>query len=572
MKIVIVCDVDVESGRGPVTRLASVLEGLSRRAEIVLVALGAPDSVCREAIARSGCRVHVVELAWAGWSLRNLRDVVQGIERIAESESADLVVLYREIWDLARTLSESCARLGVPFLLMPHSMPFLDAVARPSRSFLADFARHLARERRPHALRYMIKHVHEYRLMRTLPRVAINETVEAYLDNYFPQPRTVRAVPGYATEPVGADAGDKLYDLAFMAKLSEPKGIFETLEVLRRVRRTRPGARMVVIGSFEDDRVEREFKKRVAEAGLGEAVDLADWLSGPEKYRILSTARVFCYPSISADTFSLCLLEALSCGLPAVCYDVPFVRAVYRTPAVRRVPLRDRDAMADEVVNLLSSGRDTALVRHARSFAGQYASWDAVAEAEFQAYRAFLGAQPGVPPLSDRTAAVVVLGRRTTQEQAGDTLRVLSRTKGLDLVVVDDGVDSGVAQVLADQAPQDVAIVTHVRVRGLRDALLSGLRKSGARRAVLLEAGPGIPSLPSPAIADDSGLAVIARSDDWRADPNCLIGLAGDHADLARLLDRSHRNVNLRRLALRAERDRAVPLIPPRSQGGPEHV
>ncbi len=195
-----------------------------------------------------------------------------------------------------------------------------------------------------------------------------------------------------------------------------------------------------------------------------------------------------------------------------------------------------------------------------------------MAEAEFQAYRAFLGAQPGVPPLSDRTAAVVVLGRRTTQEQAGDTLRVLSRTKGLDLVVVDDGVDSGVAQVLADQAPQDVAIVTHVRVRGLRDALLSGLRKSGARRAVLLEAGPGIPSLPSPAIADDSGLAVIARSDDWRADPNCLIGLAGDHADLARLLDRSHRNVNLRRLALRAERDRAVPLIPPRSQGGPEHV
>lgn len=177
-----------------------------------------------------------------------------------------------------------------------------------------------------------------------------------------------------------------------MAKLTPGKGLFDALDVMRRLRRVRPGARMLMIGSFENGRIERQFLAARRKFGLEDTVHLARWLTGGDKYRALGSARVFCYPSISADTFSLCLLEALACGLPAVCYDVPFARAVYGgTAAVRRVPHRSRAGMADAVRMLLSEQELNQASADARRFATRYDSWSAVADAEIAAYRTYLG-------------------------------------------------------------------------------------------------------------------------------------------------------------------------------------
>lgn len=395
MKVLLISDADVESGRGPVTRLAHVLPELARRADVVLAALGEPDPQCRAALDASGVVWHRLPFALKGWKVRDLGRVVHEVERTVRLERPDLVVLYREIWDLMRALPPALAPLGVPFLVMPHSVPFLDALARPSHSFVRDLGRHLLTERRPHALRYLLTHVHQVGLMRTLPRVVINETVASYLDGYFPKAVSVTAFPGYAVN-VGHTgsprAGDKNYDLAFMAKLTPGKGVFDALDVMRDLRRTRPGTRMLVIGSFENDRIERKFLAMRRKYGLDDAVQLAGWLTGADKYRALGTARVFCYPSISADTFSLCLLEALACGLPAVCYDVPFARAIYgSTASVRRVPFRSRAAMADALQALLSEEELPRASTDAQRFAARYASWSAVADAEIAAYLTYLG-------------------------------------------------------------------------------------------------------------------------------------------------------------------------------------
>ncbi|MFD9793384.1 glycosyltransferase family 4 protein [Streptomyces sp. NPDC059070] len=393
MKVLLISDVDEESGRGPVTRLARVLPELTRRAEVVLVALGPPDALCRGAIDRSGVRVHPQEFSMRGWRVRELPALVRAIEGSVREEQPDLVVLYREIWDLMHGLAPVLRRLGVPFLVMPHSVPFLDAMPRPTRSFAWDVGRRLLSERRGHALRYLVGHVHQARLMRTLPRVVINETVDFYLHRYFPTAPTVRAIPGYAVDLpyiTSARSATKEYDVAFMAKLTKGKGLFDALKVLRRLRATRPQARMVVIGSFEGPRAERAFWAAVDRYGLRDAIHLAGWLTGREKYEVLSSAKVFCYPSRSADTFSLCLLEALACGLPAVCYDVPFARAVYGgSQAVRRVPYGATRAMAAALEGLLASSEEQYSAA-AEAFASRYCSWSSVADAEIAAYRDFL--------------------------------------------------------------------------------------------------------------------------------------------------------------------------------------
>ncbi|MFD3590378.1 glycosyltransferase family 4 protein [Streptomyces sp. NPDC058683] len=395
MKILLISDVDVESGRGPVTRLAHVLPELARRADVTLVALGEPDAVCRRALDDSAVPTHTVPFALDGWRVRDLPEVVRRVEEAVRADRPDVVVLYREIWDLMRTLPPALGRLGVPFAVMPHSVPFLDAVPRPTRSFAWDLVRHLPSERRGHAWSYLLTHVHEVGLMRTLPRVVINETVDLYLEGYFPGAPAVRAIPGYAVDLSAittAQPSEKTYDVAFMAKLTRGKGLFDALKAMRHLRRTRPDATMVIIGSFESRQVERAFFTARDRLGMREAVHLAGWLVGDEKYRVLGSARVFCYPSRSADTFSLCLLEALACGLPAVCYDVPFARAVYGdTPAV--TPVRDRSprALAARLGELLESSAELAATAEAAvRFASGYCSWDVVADAEHAAYQALL--------------------------------------------------------------------------------------------------------------------------------------------------------------------------------------
>lgn len=394
MKVLIITDLAVETGRGAVSRFAHVLPALSLQAEVVVVGLGGADELCSEAVKRSGVHFHQLPFALDGWRVLHLPVLVGRIAEIVRRERPDLVVLYWEIWDLMHALGRILG--DVPFLYMPHSMPFLDSMRRPSSSFALDFARRLASERRGYAVRHMVARVHQVRILRTLPRIVINETIGLYLERYFPDAPTVRALPGYAVDlPAirAAVSGEKHYDVAFMAKLTAGKGLFELLRAVRRLRDRRPEIRVVVIGSFEDEPTRVRFLALREHAGLTGTVELAGWLTGPEKFRVLGSARVFCCPTISNDTFSQCLLEAMACGLPAVCYDMPFVRAVYGdTRAVCAVPFKDRAAMAQALDELLTQADGGSA---SVEFAKRYASWSAVAAAEIQAYVTFLGLPRG---------------------------------------------------------------------------------------------------------------------------------------------------------------------------------
>ncbi|MGW0651783.1 glycosyltransferase family 4 protein [Streptomyces umbrinus] len=398
MKILLVSDLDVENGRGPVTRLAHLLPELAQRADVSLVALGKPDDACRRAIRDSGVRVYEVPFALRGWRVVNLPGTVARIAEAAQTEQPDLVVLYREIWDLMRKLPPALERLGIRCAVMPHSVPFLDAAPRPTGSFVWDLLRHLTGERRAHAWSYLLTHAHQAGLMRRLPRLVINETVDFYLERYFPGAPSATAIPGYAVDVLSIQAalpptGEKPYDVAFMAKLARGKGLFDTLATLHLLRRTRPDARMIVIGSFESSRTERAFYAAIDRLGLRDAVDLAGWLTGSEKYRVLGSARTFCYPSRTADTFSLCVLEALACGLPVACYDVPFARCVYGdTPAVAAVPFGDHHALAHALDRYLAPAAGE-IKDAAAQFVTRYSSWTAVAEAELMACQALVRSQ-----------------------------------------------------------------------------------------------------------------------------------------------------------------------------------
>ncbi|MEO3755612.1 glycosyltransferase [Streptomyces sp. B6B3] len=393
LRVAIVCPPDLSQGRGAENVLAGVLPSLAARAEVLVLSLGEPGAEF-SAIAE-GCRVAVVPLDYRtrGWFVRDADAVAARVAREARGWRADLVVLYWEIWDLVRALATRLGAAGVPFAAMLHAMPFAYAPPRPT-SFRRDAVARVLRDRDPLGAVFTLRRLGAaVRTLRTVPLIAANETVGHYLRTYFPGLVFAEASPGSAVSvPTAPRHGppEPEYDCVFMGKLIPGKGVFQLPGILERIARHRPGSRLLVLGTFAGRADERRFHALLRRHGVADRVDLAGWVRGEDKYRLLATGRVFVYPSYAGDTFAIALLEALACGVPAVTYDVPFARATYRTPAVRRVPVHAPAALADAALAMLDSEGYPDLSAEALRFAARYSSWHAVAEGQLASFHRIL--------------------------------------------------------------------------------------------------------------------------------------------------------------------------------------
>lgn len=152
--------------------------------------------------------------------------------------------------------------------------------------------------------------------------------------------------------------------LLYAGRLSEEKGVMELPEILRQVRTRIPEARLAVAGTGPC--LER------LRAALPDAIFLG-WLDADRLAVAYSAADLLLLPSWF-DTFSCSLLEALSCGLPAVAYRSKGPADIL---AGGRGGLLAESAM--EMANhaadlLLDATRLEALRRDAMACAGEYRS------------------------------------------------------------------------------------------------------------------------------------------------------------------------------------------------------
>lgn len=394
MRTLIISQADCEIGRGPVHRLSNVLPELVRYCDLSLLSMGRPDRNLITRLKLCGISVREAPLQTFGWFLRDPKGHVDSVLSFIKIQRPDLVVLYWEAWDLWRCLAAALKRIGVPFAVMAHGMPFLNAPARPTRSFHFDVLRHSILECELHEMAFNILKFREAkRLLSETPIIVINETIEMYLNRYFSDLKLFRAVPGYA---VKVDPEQSLgqstpkFAFSFLAKLVKEKGVFEIPRILRLLQKKTGNVKTVIIGSFESPRSEGRFMRDIESDGLAKHITMTGWVSETEKHKLLRDSRVFLYPSLYGDTFSIALLEALAAGLPAVCYQVPFVETIYKTEAVTVVPLRDRVSFSLAAVTALHKAQKFRL--QALKFAGNYSEWSVVAKREYEAYCSILSA------------------------------------------------------------------------------------------------------------------------------------------------------------------------------------
>jgi glycosyltransferase involved in cell wall biosynthesis len=173
---------------------------------------------------------------------------------------------------------------------------------------------------------------------------------------------------------------EKIFDGVFVGRISKEKGIFDLVEIWKKVVRNRKNAKLLVIGSGVELVA---LKEKIAAAGLEENFLIRGLCSDIELYSLLKTSRVFIFPSLF-EGWGIAVAEALACGLPVVAYDIPALKEVFGSCTnVFLVSVGDIERMTQKVLELLNAGNDE-VGEISRNYARKF-EWEKVAMTDLRA-------------------------------------------------------------------------------------------------------------------------------------------------------------------------------------------
>jgi glycosyltransferase involved in cell wall biosynthesis len=394
MKILHVVDSLDPAGGGPpvvMTRLAAAQAALGH--DVTLAAFG-PLAVDRLSGLLSGVpNAERLRLRWVtpvgrlsaalGLGLRReLQDVV---------ESSDVVHTHG-VWDvLIRAACQLAYRRGVPYVVAPHGM--LDPWSLAQRATKKRIA--LALGYRRLLQRATFLHVLNQDEADLIAPLRLRTPIEVIPNGVFME----EMEPLPSSEEFRAQhpelAGDPY--ILFLGRLHHKKGLDYLADAFAIAAARAPELRLVVAGP--EAGAGDDFLRRVREHGIASRVHLVGPVYGPQKYAALAGADCFCLPS-RQEGFSIAVLEALACGVPAVLSEACHFPQVEEAGAGRIVAL-DPQAIGAALVEVSRGGN--AMRARARSLVQSQFLWANIAQKVLGLYTRL--SQAGLP----RTAATPTL-------------------------------------------------------------------------------------------------------------------------------------------------------------------
>jgi glycosyltransferase involved in cell wall biosynthesis len=196
--------------------------------------------------------------------------------------------------------------------------------------------------------------------------------------------------PGVGCDQPSSEASKRWIDALYVASPLHPqKGVFDVIEVWRKIIKSRPDAKMIIAGREDPLFNIRILKEKIRSENIEKNITvIAKKEAVPNSVilRLMSQAKVFVYPS-RKDVCPLVIGEALSRGTPVVTYDLPGIQFAYGScEAVIRVPVGDTDAMAAKVLEILENPRLAERLRQAAVDWCKANPWSKVALKEAKAY------------------------------------------------------------------------------------------------------------------------------------------------------------------------------------------
>jgi len=178
--------------------------------------------------------------------------------------------------------------------------------------------------------------------------------------------RSLLASIGYPTQQLipttnGVDASiaekcsTKEYDGCYLGRFVRSKGVFDLIEVWRKVCDQRPQARLLLIGSGEETARIREFADTL---GLSNNVKIVnEWVFDREKLELIMKSRVFINPSY-LESWPIAIAEAIVSKVPVLVYALAAYRRSFGEflgSSLYPVPVGDKDQLASGMLRLLQN-------------------------------------------------------------------------------------------------------------------------------------------------------------------------------------------------------------------------
>lgn len=129
-----------------------------------------------------------------------------------------------------------------------------------------------------------------------------------------------RVIPNFVTMTERGTEVNPLRDqstVLFLGRLTREKGFFDLLQAIALLRDDFPQLKLDACGDGEI----KPVNELIAELGLEDIVNLRGWVEGVAKVDLINRATLFVLPSYF-EGLPVCVLEAMSYGLPVVASDV----------------------------------------------------------------------------------------------------------------------------------------------------------------------------------------------------------------------------------------------------------
>jgi glycosyltransferase involved in cell wall biosynthesis len=173
---------------------------------------------------------------------------------------------------------------------------------------------------------------------------------------------------------------DMSFDACFVGRLHITKGIFDLIEIWKRVNRSRPGARLAILYGQVSNGILEQISQRLKDYNLKDTVYNPGIVPSDVVYSVMKSSKVFVFPS-HEEGWGIAICEAMATGLPVVAYDLPPYREFF-TEGLVTVKLGDYESFAHAILRLLSDENyRLEMGKKAVRIATQY-TWDATAERE----------------------------------------------------------------------------------------------------------------------------------------------------------------------------------------------
>jgi glycosyltransferase involved in cell wall biosynthesis len=176
----------------------------------------------------------------------------------------------------------------------------------------------------------------------------------------------------------------KEYEASFCARLVKRKGIYDLLDIWRKVLQYFPEGKLVIIGQGEEY---EGLQKAIRIKGLEENIELTGYVSDKEKIAFFKSSKIFVYPSYE-ESWGITVTEAMACRLPVVCYNLSAYN--FLKSGIIKLNIGDRDQMTSTIIDLLSNDTKQMELASTAEEESKKLNWDDISKEELNAVSSLL--------------------------------------------------------------------------------------------------------------------------------------------------------------------------------------